>query len=97
MTTDAGKQWRIDSAHWLKGLRLQFLPYTQPSESWDHDHCDSCGAKFAEFDGPDILHEGYTTCDDSKWGACYHWVCVTCFNDLKDDMGWSVADDASHP
>jgi hypothetical protein len=24
-------------------------------------------------------------------GACYEWVCQTCFDDLKDDMQWSAA------
>ena len=48
-------------------------------------------AKFAEFNGDNIQHEGYTTCDDYVHGACYHWICCACFNDLKDDMNWSVA------
>ncbi len=83
-------QWRIDNARHLRGVRLQFRRYTRWSESWDHDHCAACGAKFAEFNGPDILHEGYATCDDYKHRACYDWVCPTCFNDLREQMGWTV-------
>jgi hypothetical protein len=83
------KQWRIDNAKRLKGLKLQFLPYTKRSESWDHDHCAACWGKFAEFEGPDILHEGYATCDDYPKGARYEWICQTCFDDLKDDMQWT--------
>ena len=85
------KQWRIDNAGNLKGLRLQFLRYTKPSEKWDHDHCAACWAKFAEFDGPDIQHEGYATCDDYPKGARYEWVCQCCFDDLRDEMQWSTA------
>ena len=35
--------------------------YKAPSAEWDHDHCEGCWAKFAEFDAPDILHSGYFT------------------------------------
>jgi hypothetical protein len=88
MMSDPDKQWRIDNAEHLKGLCLQFRPYTRWSESWDHDHCAGCWAKFAEFDGADIQHEGYATCADYPKGACYEWICITCFEDLKNDMQW---------
>lgn len=90
MTETTDRQWRIDNARHLEGLRLQFRRYTRWNESWNHDHCAGCGAKFAEFEGPGILHEGYATCDDYPRGACYEWVCQTCFDDLKDDMNWST-------
>jgi hypothetical protein len=48
-------------------------------------------AKFAEFDGADIQHEGYATCDDYPKGARYEWVCSTCFADLQDEMKWTAA------
>jgi hypothetical protein len=85
------KQWRIDFAKRLKGFRLQFQAYKPRGENSDHDHCAACWAKFAEFEGPDILHEGYATCDDYPRGARYEWVCQTCFDDLKDEMQWSTA------
>ena len=91
MTDDPGKQWRIDNARRLTGVRLQFRRYTRWSESWDHDHCAACLAKFAEFDGADIQHEGYATCDDYPKGARYEWVCSTCFADLQDEMKWTAA------
>jgi len=90
MTAKAEDQWRIDSARHLRGVRLQLRRCIRWSESWDHDHCAACGAKLAEIDGPDILHEGYATCDDYKKGACYDWVCQTCFNDLREEMGWTA-------
>ena len=90
MTIGPNKQWRIDNAHQLKGVRLLFQRYTRWSESWDHDHCAACGAKFAEFDGPDIQHEGYATGEDYPKGARYDWICSACFNDLKDEMQWTA-------
>ena len=63
MTTGTDKQWRIDNASHLEGVRLQLRRYARLSESWDHDHCAACWAKFAELEGPDIQQEGYTTGD----------------------------------
>ena len=93
MAAEADKQWRIDNARHLRGVRLQLRRYTHWSESWDHDHCAACTVKFAEFDGPDIQREGYATEDDYPRGACYDWVCQKCFQDLRDDMKWTVAPD----
>jgi hypothetical protein len=87
------KQWRIDFALRLKGQRLKREHYVRPSETWDHDHCAACWATFAEFDGPDIEHEGYATTAAYPRGARYEWVCVKCFADLKHDMQWSIVDD----
>lgn len=95
MTASPGKQWRIDNARHLRGVRLQFRSYTRWSESWDHDHCAACWATFAEFEGPDIQHEGYATCDDYPKGAQYDWVCPTCFADLKDEMQWTAVADST--
>lgn len=88
---DSDKQWRIDTAHFLKGAMLQRRRWKAPNDHWDHDHCACCWAKFAEWDAPDIQHEGYTTTDDYKLGAGYHWVCEGCFGDLKDEMRWRLA------
>ena len=93
MTVDPDKQWRIDNASALRGIRLRFQPYTRWSDTWDHDHCAACWAKFAEVDGPDIQHQGYATCEEHPKGARYWWICSTCFADLKEDMGWTVAND----
>jgi hypothetical protein len=91
VSTPDQKQWRIENAQPLRGARLQFRRYARPSETWDHEHCAGCWAKFAEFDAQDIQHEGYTTCEDYKYGAGYEWVCRECFDDLKDDMHWTLA------
>jgi hypothetical protein len=91
-TSKPEDQWRIDNARHLKGLRLRFSRYTRWSASWDHDHGAACWAKFAEFDGPDIQHEGFTIDHDYKFGPRYDWVCQKCFTDLKAVMEWTVAD-----
>jgi hypothetical protein len=31
------------------------------------------------------------TCEDFKRGADHDWVCVECFHDFKDRMGWHEA------
>ena len=85
--------WRIANARHLSGLTLHRKQYTQPTETWDHDHCAACWAKFAEFEGPDILHEGYATGTDYPKEAAYWWVCPTCFTDLEATLGWTPADD----
>jgi hypothetical protein len=90
VNTENPKQWRIENANHLKGVRLQLRRYTRRSETWDHDHCSACWAKFAEFDGPEIQHEGYATWRDYRLGAGYEWVCRKCFDDLKDDLGWTA-------
>lgn len=81
--------WRVENAKWLRGLGLRRKKFKKHNEQWDHDHCAGCWAKFAEFEGPEIQHEGYATCDDYKFGADYDWVCLQCFSDLKEEMGWT--------
>lgn len=93
MAVDSGRQWRLDNAGHLCGLRLKLQSYQRWSDAWDHDHCAACFTKFAERDGPDILHEGYATCDDYPKGARYDWVCIACFDDLREAMGWTAVTD----
>lgn len=86
------KDWRIDLAKRLEGVRLQFLQYQPPTKDWDHDHCAACMAKFADTAEPDVLHEGYTTCEDYRHAAKYEWICKDCFAELKDEMRWTVTE-----
>jgi hypothetical protein len=88
---ETDKQWRIDTGQRLRRAVLQRQKWKAPDEHWDHDHCACCRAKFAELDGPDIQHEGYTTTDDYERGAGYDWVCDQCFADLKEDLKWRLA------
>ncbi|HEY5047273.1 MAG TPA: hypothetical protein VII49_04550 [Rhizomicrobium sp.] len=82
--------WRIDNAESIRGLALRGRKYAKWSETWDHDHCAGCFAKFTEGDTLDSLHEGYVTGPEHHEREGYDWVCRTCFDDLKSEMGWSV-------
>jgi hypothetical protein len=85
--------WRLDNAEGLRGQRLRRKTWTKWSDQWDHDHCNGCMAKFAEYDGPHIQKEGYTSCEEYSHGANYAWVCVQCFDELHEQMGWTVANE----
>jgi hypothetical protein len=43
-----------------------------------------CWEKFME-STPSTLSEGYATEDN------YRWICLDCFRDLKDEMGWTLS------
>ena len=51
--------WRYANIQHLRGAVFKVATYEPPSDEWDHDHCSGCWAKFASFDGPDILHSGH--------------------------------------
>jgi len=36
-----------------------------------------------------VEREGYTTTAAYQHGPQYEWVCVTCFQDFKAEMGWT--------
>lgn len=77
--------WRLTKQEKiLHGVRLFWTKYTQRSETWDHDHCEFCGAKFMVAHEPDVLHEGYSTEDR------YHWICENCYEDFKERFQWEV-------
>jgi hypothetical protein len=79
--------WRLtNQERYLRGLTFSWKKYTRYSESWDHDHCEFCLAKFMENEGTDILTEGYTTSDN------YRWICKTCFDDFKDMFQFKVTE-----
>jgi hypothetical protein len=74
--------WRLTGQDkFLTGKKLNYMIYSQPSDSWDHDHCEFCMRKFS-LRGAGDLREGYTTED------FYYWVCSDCFNDFKDSFLW---------
>lgn len=82
------KDWRAETAEFIRGERFRRKKYNPSSKDWDHDHCAACWAKFADSEGQEIQHEGYATVAESKWGADYHWICLQCFYDLREAMGW---------
>jgi hypothetical protein len=82
------KNWRLESVAHLASQPLRRKKWTRWSREWDHNHCEYCGAKFAEFEGEDILKEGFASTEAHPRGENYHWVCINCFADLKDLIGW---------
>ena len=58
-----------------------FVPY---SETWEHEHCAFCFAKFSTSNGD--LHEGYCSTDEKR----SHWVCPQCFMDFHEEFNWAV-------
>jgi hypothetical protein len=85
------------------GTVLVLGSYRARSETWEHNHCEFCGAKFMdpEFSDehrefieeyPEILTEGYTTTDAHGRGAEYHWICPRCFEDFTEEFKWRLID-----
>jgi len=98
----------VPSDDWRRMRQEKFLPsgttwvrkrYRARSETWEHEHCEFCAAKFMDPDhsdqhrrvvanDPEILTEGFTTTDQHEKGAEYHWVCASCFADFAEELGW---------
>lgn len=75
--------WRLQGQEkYLQGATLQRTAYKKWSETWDHDHCEFCWAKFSEREND--LHEGYCTLDQR------HWICDECFQDFKEKFEWHL-------
>ena len=76
--------WRLQGQEkYLKGHKMMRLPYFRWSETWDHEHCEFCGATFSDYEGD--IHEGYVTAENKR-----HWVCPECFEDFKEMFQWKL-------
>ena len=84
----ADDDWRLQGQErYLKGVVLHARRYTAWSESWEHDHCQFCWAKFMDRDLPNALRIGYSTTDR------YRWICARCFEDFAERFEWTVGED----
>jgi hypothetical protein len=91
-------EWRLtDQEDYLQGITLVRRTYRQWSETWDHDHCQFCWAKFMprgveppEGDEEPIHREGYTNVDVTGQQDHYWWICEECFEDFADRFAWTV-------
>ena len=65
---------------------LYYIPFTQFSESWDHEHCAFCFACIGE--NAEDLHSGYYTfgLEISK----QEWICEKCFKDFSPLFKWRI-------
>ena len=96
------EDWRLTGQDdVLAGAALVRKRYTARSETWEHEHCAFCWAKFMdpEFspehrkfieDNADVRTEGYTTTDEHPQGADFWWICDTCFTDFLERFRWRV-------
>lgn len=79
--------WRLTGQEkFIRGNVLHWARYTQPSPTWDHDHCEFCFTRFAEPAAGyhDAQSFGYTTEDN------YNWICKECFDDFRERFGWEL-------
>jgi hypothetical protein len=75
--------WRRQGQEkYLKDLKLLFRKYNPYRIGWEHDHCEFCGVKFSQSEAD--CNQGYSSIDG------YHWICVECYNDFKDEFNWSI-------
>lgn len=98
----ADDDWRLrGQERYLQGATLVRKRYRTYSDTWEHDHCAFCWAKFMDPElsaehrkqvagHPEILTEGYATTDAHPRGSDYHWICEGCFEDFKDRFEWTV-------
>jgi hypothetical protein len=95
--------WRLTGQEsYLQAAELAWTRYRARSETWEHEHCAFCWAKFMDPDfseahrrhiaeHPDVLTEGYTTTAQHEQGPEYHWICKPCFDDFAERFQWRVA------
>ena len=79
------EDWRVETGERQLGRdkTLHFRRYFQWSDSWDHDHCEGCFARFSLIE-PGALTEGYVTEDEE------YWVCSKCFEEIGPELGWKL-------
>ena len=77
----------------LKHIPLYYIPFQPLSDSWDHEHCVFCWAKF--FLHPECLQEGYCTRPQNSRDA--DWICPDCYEDFKEIFGWTLHDKSCCP
>jgi hypothetical protein len=94
--------WRLnDQETWLRGAELTWKRYHARSQTWEHEHCAFCWAKFMDPDfseahrqhiaeHPDVLTEGYTTTASHERGADHQWICGRCFDDFAERFAWHL-------
>ena len=80
--------WRLQGQeYFLQGAEVTYRKYRRTNHSWDHDHCEFCGAKFMEKStDPDVQAEGYCTVHENRW------ICTSCLSDFKERFALTVRD-----
>jgi hypothetical protein len=94
--------WRLtDQEGYLKDAELTWRRYRARSDTWEHEHCAFCWAKFMDpeysdghrrfiEDHPEVLTAGYTTTTAHERGEGYNWICADCLDDFAEAFNWRV-------
>lgn len=83
------EDWRLrGQEEYLQNATLYFCDFTPFSETWEHEHCEFCWAKF----GPESenLHNGYRTVPTNQKKSV--WICPKYYADLKENFNWSIGE-----
>ncbi len=75
---------QLHPGDFLRGVTFFPAHYRRPNSDWYPDQCQVCGSKFGN--GPHDLRQGYAS-DAGPW-----WICVGCFEQLRDRFQWTVAE-----
>ena len=76
-----------------RGWTFTLKPYWRWSESWDHDHCISCGQAIAEPGlRADAISVDYGVSELHPRGADYEWLCPDCARVLAPRLELRLVD-----
>lgn len=80
----------LERLAYLRGAAWSWATWSPLRDSWDHDHCVVCWARFATLDTPgeEALREGFAT-EGPAGQPTYHWLCSDCFGAHREVFGWS--------
>ena len=87
------EDWRLrGQEEYLKNATLYFRNFTPFSETWEHEHCEFCWAKFGT--EQENLHQGY--CTTPIHSSKSIWICPKCYADFKENFNWTVLDEQTN-
>jgi hypothetical protein len=82
----------------LHNANLRWRRYRRWTAAWAHGACEFCRTEFSEDGEPGTLHSGYSVVLAGPAGQDdYCWICVVCFEDLRERFGWNVLEAESEP
>jgi len=101
---ESGRDWRLDlGPEDLAGVTLVMKRYRSWSESWEHEHCSYCTAKFLDRQfsdehaleveqNPEVQTTGYvvesSAANDTTQAD--RWICKTCADDFRERFDWTL-------
>ncbi|HLQ17707.1 MAG TPA: hypothetical protein VK146_01910 [Tabrizicola sp.] len=79
--------WRLENLNdWLKfadtaqasALQFDRRAWTPPRESWEHEHCEGCWAKFVEHGEGTVRSHGWLRVGSPDVEELDEWICDNC-------------------